>query len=203
MDGHRGVLKRGLTHRNFVHADIVEPRFSSEDHGKDRRTPIQRRQITGQVRRIAVRKQQNARDRLAAPAIHRHSQRGAKRRGAPVEIQAAEIPRVLQTRVEGVTAHLESPLQRGLPALGVSGQLLAQKFASRAQLARVFHLQALAVVGDQGEDVGAGSRALADPQRFQQAQRERARARQFERSANDGYPALRRVAPGSPDQRPR
>ena len=137
--------------------------------------------------------------RRAAPPPPANSAPSAEARH--VEIQFAKVPRALQTRIQRVAPHLKIFLERPLPALRIGDQLFAQQITPRTGLAGVLYLQALAVVGHQGEDIRAGTRALAGPKRFQQAQRQR---------GDTGWPILsapqtiknsrfRNIAPGRPN----
>src|ERR1700761_7846764 len=123
-------------------------------------------------------------------------QSAAEGGGATVEFQVGKIARALEAGVKGIAAQLEVLFHGFLPAVGIADELLAEKFAAGKRLAVVFKLEALAVVGEDGEDIGAGTGALTYPKRFKEAGGEGGDASEFQERAENRNPWFDDAAAG-------
>jgi hypothetical protein len=110
------------------------------------------------------------------------AQRGAEGGGAAIEVEFAEIACGVETGIEGETAELELIGDGFLPA-GLVIEEALEEGAAGLGFATVGDLEALAVVGDDGEEVCAGACSLGGPEGFEQTKCERADADDLEGSA--------------------
>jgi hypothetical protein len=82
---------------------------------------------------------------------------------AAIELQFREILGRLQPRIEKIATHIESLGQGGLPRRHLQIDQLAQRLAAAGAFAAVMNLESLAIVGENGEEIGPRARALAQP----------------------------------------
>ena len=203
LDGDRSVFEGRLADGRLVKPNVGQGGVAPNDDRVNRRAAIQRGRVRRQVGGVAVGEQENARHGLAAPQIGGGAQGAAQGGAAPREIQIAEIADVLEMRVKRIAPRLEIFLQRGLPAVRVVGQRAPQQFAARLQPIGIVDAHALAVVGQEREEIGARFGALAHAHGFQHTQRQERHAGQFEQAAAQPDGTLGGAAVSRPNQRQR
>ena len=155
----------------------------------------------GRVGRVAVGEQQHAGQRQAAEAarerIERRLQRAALCRRT--EARRNRRPREGAQSNANRRASKSSPRRCCQPAS--AAQQLLQLLAARVGCAAVVDRHALAVVGDDGEHVGAAAGARAAQQRLDQAQREAGEADRFERRGRKLHAIWSTRSPVAPHER--
>ncbi len=179
--------------------EVTDSTGPAQDHGVDRRQTFEVQRTVARVRRIPVGEQEHAGERLARVAFRQAAQAGAQGRGAPVEREFGEIARGLKAGAKQEPADFEVVGQDGLPA-GMRIEALAQHVGARSGCAAVLDPDALAVVGGDDEQVGAGPGMSSGPERLEQAAGERHDAERFQNDASQTRP-IGRSARVAPDER--
>ncbi len=199
---HRGVLEGRLGHAHLLQGDVPDGILAADDDRIHRRQPGEVGRKALQVGGSPVGQEEDPGERPALEPVGQRAERAAEDGGAAVEVQLVEIRRGLQPGVEEVAPDLEGVRERGEP--GGPGRIDegAQGFPARLRRARVPHLQALAVVRQDGEEVGSRPGVLAEPERLEQAEPERGQRRRLQAEAGPAQPPARRgpVAPGEHEE---
>jgi hypothetical protein len=98
-------------------------------------------------------------------------QGGSDGGGATVKIEVGKILGTMEARVEEVAAELEILLDFGEPSLLFAGEQAAEGFGAGERGGGIFDAHALAVVGEDHEEVGPRAGASAGPARVEKAKR--------------------------------
>jgi hypothetical protein len=158
--------------------------------------PIESADLVG---RVAVREEHDAGDWLAFEPLGERGQRAMQGRGLAVVGQLREVLHRPQCRVEGIAPQIEVLLGARQP-----GRFLRQAgledLPARLPAAAIGQLQAAAVVGDDEQQIAAGTRARSGKEWLDEADGQKSNARRLERAGDHADPGWRAGASIGPDQ---
>ena len=161
LNRHRGVLEGGLGNVDLAQSDIAEGGFAADDDRVNGRKSSQVRGRAVQVGGITVGQEHHAGEGATLEAFFQTGQGRSERGGAAIEGELVKISRGLKPRIKIEASNFVIVFEGRLPARVLRVEQSPELVGAQFRRVCVFDLQALTVVGEDGENVGAGPCVLS------------------------------------------